>query len=396
METNEQHNNAANSILIVDDNPQNLQVLGRLLQEKGYGIEFAINGPAALDWLSSGKFDLVLLDINMPEMDGYEVCRRIRADSRLQKLPVVFLSADNDRESILMGFEAGGQDYVTKPFDSRELIIRVKTHITLKNSLEKLETLNRSLEGKVQERTLQLSEAMEKLEQMNSRLMELDDAKAEFLNLISHEIRTPLNGIILPVELLKEPASPDETRKLMEILDISVKRLEKFSMNALLITRLKTRYDDLKKSDVKVENLITKALEEEQVALGAKNLFVKRNKGDFPGTISCNPDLIKKGIQNIIDNAISFAPPDSSIGIRTFSENGSPVIEITDNGSGIPESIILGGAGIFSRGKEYQDKSTGIGIPLTKMIMEAHGGELNIGNRKEGGAIVKLSFRGQN
>ncbi len=273
MESDKSEPLTGTSILIVDDNPQNLQVLGRLLQEKDCDIEFAINGIAALDWLDSKKFDLVLLDINMPEMDGYEVCRKIRSQDRFENLPVIFLSADNDRESILKGFEMGGQDFVTKPFDSRELIVRVKTHISLKDSLEKLEKLNRSLEEKVNERTIQLSIANENLAKMNLKLTELDSAKAEFLNLISHEIRTPLNGIILPVELLKDTGSPSEIKDLIEILDSSVRRLEKFSMNALLITRLKTRSSDIKKQAINIEDIIVDAIEQEQTVIVGKEYY---------------------------------------------------------------------------------------------------------------------------
>ena len=177
-------------ILIVDDNPQNLQVLGKQLQGENYEIEFAINGPAALDWLSIKKFDLILLDINMPGMSGFDVCREIRLHSEMNNIPIIFLSADTDRDSILRGFELGAQDYITKPFDSRELIVRVKTHLALKNSLEKLEQLNITLEEKVLERTIQLKEANEKLEKFNLKLLDLDKAKSEFLGLISHEIRT--------------------------------------------------------------------------------------------------------------------------------------------------------------------------------------------------------------
>jgi len=119
------------AILIVDDNPQNLQVLGRLLQESKYEIEFATNGEAALEWLNTRQFDLILLDINMPGMNGFEVCRRIRSNPDMNNVPVIFLSAESERESILKGFELGAQDYVTKPFDSRELLVKVRTHLAL-------------------------------------------------------------------------------------------------------------------------------------------------------------------------------------------------------------------------------------------------------------------------
>jgi DNA-binding response OmpR family regulator len=129
-------------ILIVDDNPQNLQVLGRLLQESGYEIEFAVNGESALEWLNAGKFDLVLLDLNMPGMNGFEVCTKIRANPKLNNVPVIFLSAESERETILKGFEIGAQDYIGKPFDSRELMVKVKTHLALRECREILNKNN--------------------------------------------------------------------------------------------------------------------------------------------------------------------------------------------------------------------------------------------------------------
>ena len=138
-----------NEILIVDDNPKNLQVLGKLLQENQYKTEFAIDGETALRWMNKKIFDLILLDINMPGLSGFEVCSRIRENDKLKKVPVIFLSAETERESILKGFELGAQDYITKPFDSRELLVRVKTHLSLKDSLEELEYLNNTLEEKV-------------------------------------------------------------------------------------------------------------------------------------------------------------------------------------------------------------------------------------------------------
>ncbi|MBK8884156.1 MAG: hybrid sensor histidine kinase/response regulator [Bacteroidales bacterium] len=380
------------SILIVDDNPQNLQVLGRLLQAQSCEIEFAISGIAALDWLESKKFDIVLLDINMPEIDGFEVCRRIRAQKRFDNLPVIFLSADNDRESILKGFELGGQDFVTKPFDSRELIVRVKTHISLKDSLEKLGRLNKSLEEKVQERTLQLRIANENLEKMNLKLTELDNAKSEFLNLISHEIRTPLNGIILPVELLKDSGSPSEIKELVEILDSSVKRLEKFSLNALLITRLKTRPFEIKKSDIDIEDIISEVIQEEQQTVVGKRLTINRISQPDLLNVSGDRDLVKKCILNIVDNAVAFSPAGCPIEIKTRFEDQYVILEISDNGNGIPDEIIEKGSEPFSRGHEYNDKSTGIGLPLSRLIMEAHGGDIILRNKPDGGASVKLRF----
>jgi two-component system sensor histidine kinase/response regulator len=379
-------------ILIVDDNPQNLQVLGQQLQERKYEIEFAVNGHAALDWIDTKQFDLILLDINMPGMSGFDVCKKIRLNTEMNNVPIIFLSADTERESILKGFELGGQDYITKPFDSRELIVRVKTHLSLKETLEKLENLNRSLEEKVLERTNQLKEANEKLEATNLKLIDLDKAKSEFLGLISHEIRTPLNGILGPLELLKGPAYAGEIGNLIDILDSSVRRLERFSLDALLITRLKTMPAEIRKESISMSNLVNEVLNEfkEQIQSKHIKMDIEFNlKHDF---ILGETDLVKKSIANILDNAIFFSPQNRSVCIRNYLTDNFNVLEIYDHGDGFSSKTKHYMYELFTHADEYRDNSKGIGLPVVKMIMESHGGDIILDNHPEGGAMVKLRF----
>src|SRR6056297_912463 len=135
-------------ILIVDDNPKNLQVLGNLLEKQQYNVEYALSGKEALAWVNSEQFDLILLDIMMPGMDGYEVCETIRKDEQYQDIPIIFLTAKTDKESIVKGFELNAQDYVSKPFDTAELLARINTHLELKDSRDKLKDVNQWLEQK--------------------------------------------------------------------------------------------------------------------------------------------------------------------------------------------------------------------------------------------------------
>lgn len=380
------------AILIVDDNPQNIQVLGKLLQENKYEIEFANSGEAALEWLNVRQFDLILLDINMPVMNGFEMCRKIRSNPDLNNVPVIFLSAETERESILKGFELGAQDYLTKPFDSRELLVRVRTHLVLKDSLEKLDNLNKSLEEKVTERTKQLKESNEKLKALNLKLLDLDRAKTEFLSLISYEIRTPLNGIIGPLELLKGPVYAHEISDLVEILDLSVKRLERFALNALLITRLKTKQFEIRKDRIHLSNLINEVLNEEKDKFQSKNIHVKLNDEIIGSLIPGEAELIRNCIGNILDNAIIFSPQGGNIEINTYVEDQTFICEIKDNGKGFATGVIDQVFELFNTGGEFKDNCTGIGLPIAKMIMEAHGGSIIIGNNPEGGTSVKLLF----
>ena len=155
--------NSAFTILVVDDNPKNVQLMGSILRDIGYEIEFALDGEKALAWLTKKKFDLILLDIMMPGISGFEVCKKIREKPGFNDLPIIFLSAKTDKESILEGFDLGAQDYVSKPFDTMELLARVETHLEIRYSRERLKNMNMILEQKVLERTKQLEKSNENL-----------------------------------------------------------------------------------------------------------------------------------------------------------------------------------------------------------------------------------------
>lgn len=379
-------------ILIVDDNPQNLQVLGKQLKEKNYKIEFAVNGPAALEFLEKKHFDLILLDINMPGMSGFEVCSKIRLNPQMINVPIIFLSADIDRESILRGFELGAQDYITKPFDNRELLVRVKTHLSLKNSIEKLETLNKSLEQKVLERTIQLWEANEKLEMTNAKLIDLDHAKSQFLNLISHEIRTPLNGILGPLELLKGPLYASEIGDLIGILDSSVKRLERFSLDALLITRLKTKPTEIKMESISLSKLFIEVINELKENFQSKNIGIKQAFDLKFDLIFGELELVKKSFNNILDNALFFSPQNGTLEVKTYLSDSYITFELHDHGVGFPQKSKDYLSGLFNYADQYRDNSRGLGLPMVKIIMESLGGDIMLENHKNGGAVVKLCF----
>ncbi len=184
-------------ILIVDDNPHNLQVLGNLLREEKYEIEFAVSGEATLDWLKNRQFDLILLDINMPGMNGFEVCKKIRSNKETHEIPIIFLSAESERESILKGFEVGAQDFVIKPFDSRELLARVKTQLDLKSKTEKLEKINDWL-GKKIDNWLKMSvdkPGSSEATDLSAKLIEFDKNQSYVLKDICLELNTSIKEI---------------------------------------------------------------------------------------------------------------------------------------------------------------------------------------------------------
>ncbi|HVN57751.1 MAG TPA: response regulator [Bacteroidales bacterium] len=146
-------------VLVVDDNMKNIQVLGGFLQNEGFEVEFSLDGLSAIEWVGKQDFDLVLLDIMMPEMDGYEVCRRIKSDNKNIDLPIIFITAKTDHESIIAGFETGAVDYITKPFIKSELLARVKAHIEIKRSRDRLSMYLKEIEEKTRSITASIEYA---------------------------------------------------------------------------------------------------------------------------------------------------------------------------------------------------------------------------------------------
>lgn len=216
-------------ILLVDDNPQNLQVLGNLLQEEKYKIEFALNGESALDWLKNKRFDLILLDLNMPGMNGFEVCKKIRSDDPLFEIPVIFLSAESERDSILKGFEVGAQDYVTKPFDSRELLARVKTQLDLKSKTEKLEKVNEWL-GKKIDNWLKSSidrTVGRKTNDLTAKMIEFDKNQSFAMKDICLELSTSIKEIEKLIGMCNDTSIKSQFEEIKKRMVDSVLKLEK-------------------------------------------------------------------------------------------------------------------------------------------------------------------------
>ena len=189
------------NILIVDDVLENIQVAMNILKEDSYNFSFAKSGNSALELLKNNNFDLVLLDIMMPGVDGYEVCRRMQADQKLSDIPVIFLTAKADTDSMARGFEVGGLDYITKPFHANELLARVKTHLELYKAKQILKKNNLSLQTKMQmEHKRILSELEQNQKEMIFVLTELVESVsdetgkhihrvAEYSRLLAHHHR---------------------------------------------------------------------------------------------------------------------------------------------------------------------------------------------------------------
>lgn len=381
-----------NTILIVDDTTENIDILVDLLEN--YNTKIATNGEDALEMIFEGSLpDLILLDIIMPGIDGYEVCRRIRANDKTKEIPIIFFTVKDSQDDILMGFELGGQDYITKPFDSRELFMRVKTQLELKTQREILKNMNVVLEEKVQERTSQLQNALSKLDVANRELQSLNTAKNNFLHMISHEIRTPLNGIIGPANLLMDAVEHDsELRKFADILQNSVERLEEFSTTALLITQLQVDHYKISRNPHNIQKLIHKSIQ------SLKEYSIKQNIDIAIGIINplleINMDekLFYRVLKGSIHNALKYSPKNSKVIVNAYTTDEKSIVEIIDEGDGFTDEALNRLFQPFGIGEEHYDNNVGLCLFLARIIMKKHSGDLSIENLPESGAKVKFTF----
>lgn len=362
-------------ILIVDDIPSNLKVLGNTLHNLGYKFEFSTSGASALQWLTKKNFDLVLLDIMMPEMDGLEVCRRIRQNPHWQNLPVLFLTAKSDKESLLEGFRIGGQDYITKPFDMQELAARVHTQLELRSKTQELNTLNEHLERIVLQRTQELANA-------NIELQGLDSAKNEFMKIISHELRTPLNGIIGPLQIITAANKNEELERWLDMLRESVERLERFTMLTLRITELQTGADCLRKEHFSVYEMITEVVE---ALPEAERINV--HGVDIHQILFADRELMRECVGILIGNALKHSPPQSVVSISSMSENGQVALFIQDSGKGFTPIQKRLTSKVFSNGAEHIDSNTGLPLKMVSLAAQRHGGSLQVHSQTLGSVL---------
>lgn len=371
-------------ILLVDDTPENIDTLGTLL--KDYKRQVALNGERALELArKEPKPDLILLDIMMPGIGGYEVCSRLKADKETSSIPVIFLTSKTDRESVLKGFDTGAQDYITKPFDSRELLARVKTQIEIIVNKKKLEKVNDWLEEQVDIRTAELLESNKQLAKAQKELESLDASKSEFLRIISHEIRTPLNGIMGGLNILKDL----EIAEVIDVLDKSVERLENFSISALDISTL--RVNSSNQIKLEATDLLGILFYAEKIFLNkinSKNIKVVKNFDKETNLVNIDPEYFTKAIRSILDNAIKFSPMGGTIYIDCKFTKNEFVIIIKDEGKGFNEKMLSELS--FLDSNEHIDKSPGLGLYLSFLVVQSHGGKLTYKNGDKCGAEVKI------
>lgn len=348
-------------ILIVDDQIDNLRLLSEILTGRGYEVRKAINGSTALMGVQKFPPDLILLDINMPGLNGYEVCQKLKSDRQTSQIPIIFLSASDRVIDKVKSFEVGGVDYITKPFQVPEVLARVENQIKIRRFSQMRESLSKA---------------------------------------IVHDLKNPLSVITFnSSSLIRRGCLQGKNLKALQSINDTAQRLDSMIDDLLIAAKMDADRLILHRTEIDLKDLILDILKRLQAVAEVKQISLIHDMAEENKLISVDVNLFQRVIENLLSNAIKFSPVNSSITLgvnydRASDINNSTVqaiVQVIDEGIGIKPELHQKIFEPYNIG-EYVDNvnQIGLGLSFCKMVIEAHGGRIFVANNQPQGAIFTV------
>jgi signal transduction histidine kinase len=357
-------------ILIVDDNPANLDLFSRILRGRAHHVRTVTSGRHALESSEAAPPDLVLLDVTMPEMDGYETCRQFKIRPALASIPIIFISALDDVLDKVRAFSLGGVDFITKPLQEDEAVARVEHQLKL----------------------LALQKA---LEERNRQLQILNEQKNQFLGIVAHDIRNPLGAMVLAAQIIEAEEDPDVVRKYARSI---VK--EGMEMSQLI-----GRFLDY----VRIESGQVRPQPELQDAVGVVRQLCARYEtrmrekglalafavpeGTLP--VWADPKFLGEIVDNLVSNAVKYSPAGKVVTLRLEMAGDEVVLSVEDQGPGLTaedRQRLFGQFSVLSARPTGGEKSTGLGLSIVKNMVDAMGGHVWVDSEPGCGAAFRVAL----
>lgn len=347
----------AGRVLVVDDEPRNRELLRDMLELRGYSVDEAANGAEVFERFAAAEPDVVLLDVAMPEMDGLTVCRRLKADGKTAAVPVIMVTAHTDRLDRLAGIEAGANDYLTKPVDLQDMVLRVRNAVNAKRQHDELR-------------------------QSYARLRELEHLRDSLTHMVVHDLRSPLAVVLMALDILKanlaKQISPDDLECLKRC-EAGVITMKEMIATLLDVSRFEAKSMPLSPTPTDLNELArTTAGTLRQVA--AKRAIRLIETSNEPVRVPCDAEIIRRVLANLLDNALKFTRRNGEVEVAVGRLNASRVrVSVRDTGPGIPDAHR---SRIFEKFSQVEAsearRGTGLGLAFCKLAIEAHGGDIGV------------------
>jgi signal transduction histidine kinase len=344
------------TILLVDDSPTNLHVLLSYLKDSGFETLIARSGEGALRQVEYAQPDIILLDVMMPGIDGFETCRRLQNNEATREIPILFMTALSDTVDKIRGFEAGGVDYITKPLQHEELLAPINAHLMIRN-LQK------------------------QLQEKNQELQELNASKDKFFSIIAHDLRNPFTALLGFTRMAAEGLndwSHDEIREMMKELGDSAETLYELLENLLSWSRLQRGVMDYFPDMFDISHIVNQNLALFSTIAEQKKIALISSLE--PETfVFADGNMIDTVIRNLLSNALKFTNTGDSIEISAACDNSEIMIAVADTGVGIPETDL---PKLFQLDVKYSnvgtagEQGTGLGLLLCKDLIEKNQGTI--------------------
>lgn len=362
-------------ILIVDDKPDNLKLLISILEDTNYDLSIAQDGNSCLSIANSEKVDLILLDIVLPDINGFDICAKLKSQEKTKDIPVIFMTGLADSLDKVKGFELGAVDYITKPFDTQEVLARINTHLTIQK-----------LKNELQHKNIELQKFLDREKETN-RL------KGKLLSLASHDLRTPLTTINLSSNLLRNPNIPIEKKSTyLDKIEKSVKQTIKFLDDIVFYSRIEQGKIEFNPKVLSIDDFCKSIIGNFHFVLDQKHQVELINECNIP-SIYADPILLEHILENLIHNSVKYSPKGGTIRITINCKDHYISLSVEDNGIGIPqESIPLLFQDFYRADNAKSIKGTGLGLALVKQFVDMHNGWIDVKSNLNIGTKFTLHF----
>jgi len=350
------------TILVIDDEPDSFEVISEILYESGYHIQYTSDGMSALKRLERSQPDVILLDVMMPEMDGLEVCRQIKAKPSWNHIPIIMVTALYAKEDLVCCLDAGADDFISKPISALETRARIRSMLRIK--------------------------------QQHDRILASLKLRKDMANMIVHDLRNPLSSILLSCEMLDREDLPEKTQTKVSRIRFSQQQLQSLTESLLLTAKLESGKMILNLEQLALSQIVETSIRDLQAIANQKSIQLVSELRDAQVSVWADSLLLRRVLDNLVSNAIKYSPSKSRVTIKSsLIDSQTMQIQVLDMGTGISNDLKQKVFEKYEIGPSLASvNQVGLGLAFCQMAIKAHQGKIFVTDNDPQGTIISITL----